>query len=142
MLGPECGYGPLGQLPAGARILLVSSEYHTRLPLAIFAARLISYHWSVAAASENTQFGMRWWRTGNGRKLWLGEWQKLLWWKLIERWFYRISAGRSSFGEPYSCVSRSRLPADIALVLLFGFLASQVTASQVTPCKRPGHDTN
>jgi hypothetical protein len=77
----------LSQLPAGARILLVSSDYHTRRALSIFVARLPSYHWSVAAASDDTQFGMRWWQHREWAKSAAREWQKLLWWEFIERWF-------------------------------------------------------
>lgn len=51
----------LSRLPAGARILLVSSDYHTRRARSIFANRLPSYHWSTAAASDSSQFGKRWW---------------------------------------------------------------------------------
>lgn len=76
----------LSGLPAGARILLVSSDYHTRRALSIFAARLPSYHWSVAAARDTNQFGMRWWQHREWAKNAAKEWQKLLWWALIERW--------------------------------------------------------
>jgi hypothetical protein len=77
----------LSHLPPGARILLVSSEYHTRRALSIFTARLPFYHWSVAAAVDNSQFGTRWWRHREWAKNAAREWQKLLWWELIERWF-------------------------------------------------------
>jgi DUF218 domain len=76
----------LSQLPAGARVLLVSSDYHTRRALSIFTARLPSYQWSVAAASDSTQFGMRWWQHREWAKSTAREWQKLVWWELIERW--------------------------------------------------------
>jgi len=77
----------LSPLPAGSRILIVSSDYHTRRALSIFASRLSSYRWSVAAATDNTQFGTRWWQEREWAKSAVREWQKLLWWELIERWF-------------------------------------------------------
>jgi DUF218 domain len=77
----------LSHLPAGARILLVSSDYHTRRALSIFAARLPTYHWSVAAASDSSQFGLRWWQHREWAKTAARERQKLLWWEFIERWF-------------------------------------------------------
>lgn len=76
----------LSQLSAGGRILLISSDYHTRRALSIFAKRLPAYHWSVAAASDTSQFGMRWWQHREWAKNAVKEWQKLLWWELIERW--------------------------------------------------------
>jgi hypothetical protein len=77
----------LAHLPPGGRILLVSSEYHTRRALSIFSLRLPSYHWSVAAARDSSQFGTRWWTHREWAKNAAREWQKLLWWELIERWF-------------------------------------------------------
>ena len=76
----------LSPLPAGSRVLLVSSDYHTRRALSIFAARLPSYRWSVAAATDSTQFGMRWWKHRQWAKTAVREWQKLLWWEFIEHW--------------------------------------------------------
>ena len=76
----------LSNLPAGARILLVSSDYHTRRARSIFASRLPSYHWFTAAASDGSQFGRRWWLSREWAKNAVKEWQKLLWWELVERW--------------------------------------------------------
>jgi hypothetical protein len=76
----------LSHLPPGSRILLVTSDYHTRRALSVFTDRLPSYRWSVAAASDATQFGMRWWQHREWAKNAVKEWQKLLWWEVIERW--------------------------------------------------------
>ena len=76
----------LSGLPAGSRILLVTSDYHTRRALSIFSARLPSYRWSVASATDSTQFGMRWWQHRQWAKTAAKEWQKLLWWEFVERW--------------------------------------------------------
>jgi uncharacterized SAM-binding protein YcdF (DUF218 family) len=76
----------LSYLPSGSRILLVTSDYHTRRALSVFSHRLASYQWFVAAARDDTQFGTRWWRHREWAKNCVREWQKLLWWELIERW--------------------------------------------------------
>jgi DUF218 domain-containing protein len=76
----------LSDLPAGSRILLVTSDYHTRRALSVFSNRLPSYQWSVAAAYDATQFGIRWWQHRQWAKNALKEWQKLMWWEVVERW--------------------------------------------------------
>ena len=48
--------------PLGAhRVLIVTSEFHTRRALMIFRHRLPQYQFSVAAAHNPTQFGNAWW---------------------------------------------------------------------------------
>src|SRR6266567_3878916 len=74
----------LSNLPPGSQILLATSDYHTRRALSIFTDRLPSYRWSVAAASDPTQFGVRWWRHREWAKNAVKEWQKLLWWEFVE----------------------------------------------------------
>lgn len=76
----------LSYLPSGSRILLVTSDYHTRRALSVFSHRLPSYQWSVAAAHDDTQFGTQWWHHRQWAKNAVREWQKLLWWEIIERW--------------------------------------------------------
>lgn len=76
----------LSYLPPGSRILLVTSDYHTRRALSVFSRRLPSYQWSVAAAHDDTQFGTRWWQHRQWAKTAVKEWQKLIWWECIERW--------------------------------------------------------
>jgi hypothetical protein len=76
----------LSHLPAGSRILLVTSDYHTRRALSVFSNRLPSYQWSVAAADDETQFGIRWWQHREWAKNAVKEWQKLVWWEVVERW--------------------------------------------------------
>lgn len=76
----------LSYLPPGSRILLVTSDYHTRRALSVFSHRLRSYQWSVAAAHDDTQFGAQWWHHREWAKSTLREWQKLLWWEVVERW--------------------------------------------------------
>jgi DUF218 domain len=73
-------------LPPGSRILLVTSDYHSRRALSVFTNRLPSYRWYVAPASDPTQFGVRWWQRREWAKNDVREWQKLLWWEIVERW--------------------------------------------------------
>lgn len=68
------------------RILLVTSDYHTRRALAIFRARLPQYEWSVAAAQDAYSFGVTWWQRREWAKTCAGEWERLLWWELVDRW--------------------------------------------------------
>ena len=76
----------LSHLPPGSWILLVTSDYHTRRALSVFTDRLSSYRWYVAPASDPTQFGVRWWQRREWAKNAVKEWQKLLWWEIVERW--------------------------------------------------------
>ena len=77
----------LAQLqPPPRTVLIVTNDYHTRRALSIFRKRLPQYHWSVSAAHDNYFFGLPWWKNREWAKTNLTEWQKLLWWKLWERW--------------------------------------------------------
>jgi hypothetical protein len=76
----------LSYLPPGSSILLVTSDYHSRRALSVFTNRLPSYRWYVAPASDPTQFGVRWWQRREWAKNDVREWQKLLWWEIVERW--------------------------------------------------------
>jgi uncharacterized SAM-binding protein YcdF (DUF218 family) len=73
--------------PTGARrVLLVTSDYHSRRAFQIFRKRLPQYQWSVAAASNNYDFGVNWWRHREWAKTTLLEWTKLVWWEAVDRW--------------------------------------------------------
>ena len=67
-------------------VLLVTSNFHTRRAYAIYRARLPQYHWSVAATPEPDDFGTKWWTRRRWAKTTLQEWEKLVWWELIDRW--------------------------------------------------------
>lgn len=72
---------------AGARrVLLVTSDYHTRRALSVFATRHPDLQWSVAAATDSTIFGRQWWRRREWAKVTLGEWERLVWWLCVDRW--------------------------------------------------------
>jgi hypothetical protein len=68
------------------RILLVTSDYHTRRALSIFARKLPAYAFSVSAAYDPQQFGYSWWRHREWAKTCLYEWMRLTWWELFDRW--------------------------------------------------------
>ena len=70
----------------GNRVLIVTSDFHTRRSLSIFRHEVRGKHFAVAAARDETQFGMHWWTHRQWAKTCLEEWQRLLWWMVIERW--------------------------------------------------------
>ena len=73
--------------PLGAhRVLIVTSDYHTRRALLIFRHRLPQYQFSVAAARGPKSFGDAWWTNREWAKATFDEWLKMLWWEAVDRW--------------------------------------------------------
>jgi uncharacterized SAM-binding protein YcdF (DUF218 family) len=73
--------------PLGAhRVLIVTSDYHTRRALMIFRHRLPQYQFSAAAAHNGAEFGEAWWRNREWAKVTFDEWMKMLWWVAVDRW--------------------------------------------------------
>jgi hypothetical protein len=70
----------------GRRILIVTSDFHTRRAISIFRQEIRGRSFSVAAARDGTQFGTRWWTHRQWAKTCLDEWMKLMWWTVVERW--------------------------------------------------------
>jgi hypothetical protein len=70
----------------GNRILIVTSEFHTRRALSIFRHEMRGKVFSVAMARDENQFGTRWWTHRQWAKTCLDEWLRLLWWTAVERW--------------------------------------------------------
>ncbi len=68
------------------RVLIVTSEFHTRRSLIIFRHRLPQYQFSVAAARNPSQFGDAWWTNREWAKTTFDEWLKLLWFEVVDRW--------------------------------------------------------
>jgi len=66
-------------------ILLVTSDFHTRRALAIARQVYPGYSWSVAAANSGLLSAPRWWTDRQIAKNVLLEWQKVVWWELVER---------------------------------------------------------
>ncbi len=74
------------QTPPIHSVLLVTSDYHSRRALAIMRHCLPQYRWSVADAHYHPLFGKHWWRRREWMKTVSTEWEKLLWWELVDRW--------------------------------------------------------
>jgi len=70
----------------GNRILLVTSDFHTRRSLSIFRHEIGGKSFAVAAAHDETQFGSRWWAHRQWAKTCFEEWLRLAWWMTVDRW--------------------------------------------------------
>ena len=68
------------------RVLIVTSEFHTRRALTIFRHRLPQYQFSVAAARNPAQFGEAWWTNREWAKVTFDEWLKMFWFEAVDRW--------------------------------------------------------
>ena len=71
---------------AAARVLIVTSDYHTRRALSIFRHEIRGKSFSVAAAYDDAEFGVRWWAHREWAKTCANEWLRFLWWSGFERW--------------------------------------------------------
>lgn len=74
-------------------VLIVTSDYHTRRAFSIFKTRLPHYHWSIADSFAPLEHGGSprmpgddWWKNRQWAKTVLDEWERLIWWELIDRW--------------------------------------------------------
>jgi len=74
-------------------VLIVTADFHTRRALSIFKARLPRYHWSIAdtyapieEGAPQRMAGDNWWKNRRWAKTVLEEWEKLVWWELVDRW--------------------------------------------------------
>jgi vancomycin permeability regulator SanA len=68
------------------RVLIVTSEFHTRRALMIFRHRLPQYEIHVAAAYSPFQFGEKWWTNREWAKTTFDEWIKMMWFEIADRW--------------------------------------------------------
>ena len=82
----------LQPLPVSS-VLIVTSAYHSRRALTIFQRRLPQYQWHVAALGGPTDPGTpwvrtadQWWKHRRWAKTVVDEWQKWVWWFLVDRW--------------------------------------------------------
>ncbi len=67
-------------------VLIVTSDHHTRRALSVFRRDIPGIQFSVAAARNDTQFGVRWWTHREWAKTFADEWLRLIWWKLVDQW--------------------------------------------------------
>jgi uncharacterized SAM-binding protein YcdF (DUF218 family) len=72
--------------PAPQSVIISTDDYHTRRALSIFRTELPQYRWTAAAARAEFLFGLPWWKNREWAKTYLTEWEKLLWWELVDRW--------------------------------------------------------
>ena len=68
------------------RVLIVTSEFHTRRARMIFQHRLPEYQFSVAAARNPAEFGDEWWTNREWAKTTFDEWLRFVWWEAVDRW--------------------------------------------------------
>lgn len=69
-----------------SKVLIVTSDFHTRRSLSIFRHEFPNNSFSVAAATDPNHFGVRWWTHREWAKTCFDEWLRLIWWSVIERW--------------------------------------------------------
>lgn len=70
----------------GSRILIVTSDFHTRRSLSVFRHEIHGKSFLVAAVHDDTQFGTHWWTHRQWAKTCVDEWLRLLWWTAVDRW--------------------------------------------------------
>lgn len=68
------------------RVLIVTSDFHTRRALSVFRRELPQYEYSIAAARDEAQFGVRWWTHRQWAKIFVDEWLRMIWWKMVDQW--------------------------------------------------------
>jgi hypothetical protein len=70
----------------GKRVLIVTSDFHTRRALSVFRREIPGYEYSVAAARDGAKFGVKWWTHRQWAKTLVDEWLRLIWWKMVDQW--------------------------------------------------------
>jgi hypothetical protein len=70
----------------GRSVLIVTSDFHTRRALSVFRREIPGYEYSVAAARDGAQFGVKWWTHRQWAKTLVDEWLRLFWWKTVDQW--------------------------------------------------------
>jgi hypothetical protein len=70
-----------------SRVLLVTSDHHSRRALLVLRHALPQYHWSVASVNDDSGFrAEHWWQRRESAKTTVLEWSKFAWWEVVERW--------------------------------------------------------
>jgi hypothetical protein len=70
----------------GDRVLVVTSDFHTRRARSVFRHEVRGKTFYVAAARDDAQFGARWWTHRQWAKTCVDEWMRLVWWSAVDRW--------------------------------------------------------
>jgi hypothetical protein len=68
------------------RVLIVTSDFHTRRALSIFRHEIRGRSFAIVAAYDERQFGTRWWTRRQWAKTLVDEWMRLSWWAAVDRW--------------------------------------------------------
>ena len=68
------------------KVLVVTSEFHTRRARMILRHGLPDYEVHIAAARNEWQFGEKWWSRREWAKTTFDEWLKIVWWQAVDRW--------------------------------------------------------
>ena len=71
---------------ADERVLIVTSDFHTRRALSVLRREIPGHEYSVAASRDQEQFGVRWWAHRQWAKTFIDEWLRLIWWKSVDQW--------------------------------------------------------
>jgi len=71
---------------SGDRILIVTSDFHTRRALSTFRHEIHGKTFSIAGAPSGAEFGARWWTHREWAKTCFYEWLRLVWWNAVDRW--------------------------------------------------------
>lgn len=79
------GSKDLGQAKV-TRILLVTSDFHTRRALAIFRHEMPNVEFSAAASYDAVTYDPKWWQQREWAKTFVGEIVKMIWWYGVDRW--------------------------------------------------------
>jgi len=75
----------LGEVGA-KKVMIVTSDFHTRRALVIFRHELPQFEFSTAAVRDAEVFGAPWWRHREWSKQFLDETLKLGWFEVVDRW--------------------------------------------------------
>ncbi len=73
-------------LESGNRVLIVTSDFHTRRALSVFRREVKGKSFSISAAHDDAQFGVQWWTHRQWAKTCFEEWLRLFWWYAVDRW--------------------------------------------------------
>ena len=70
-----------------SKVLLVTSDYHSRRALSVLRRALPQYHLSIASVNDNSVFrAEHWWQRREWAKTTVLEWSKFAWWEALDRW--------------------------------------------------------
>ena len=85
-LKAQGGAGPGAASYGVHRVLLVTSDFHTRRALTIFRHEIPGVEFSAAAAYDPAQYGPKWWQHRQWAKTFFDESVRLVWWYAVDRW--------------------------------------------------------